>query len=128
MFLVSSCASLCWENSCPICLWLRCEFSTLCNVNILFRTRADTFCIYISCVLNNIESKFHLRTTCGRCEMKPYSSILLTSQKFRAKIYFPHLSYITEGVLKFHPQASTRSRIITVQSFENPLPNFRYGR
>ena len=114
MFLVSSCASLCWENGCHVRLWLRCEFSTLCIANILFRTRAHRFCIYISCVVNNIESKFHVRPTCGRWPMKPNSYILLMIQIFRTKIYIPNLSQITEGVLKFHPQVSTRGRIITV--------------
>ena len=114
MFLVSSCAFLRWENDCHVCLWLRCEFSTLCNATILFHTRAHTFCICISCVVNNIESKYRLRTTCGRCKMKSYSYILLTSQKFRTKNYISHSPYITKGVLKFQSQASTRSRIITV--------------
>ena len=124
MFLVSSCASLCWENGCHVRLWLRCEFSTLCNAKTLFHTRAHTFCICISRVVNNIESKFHLRPTCGRWEMKPNSYILLTIQIFRTKIYIPNLSQITKGVLKFQPQASTTSWITALQRFQNPLPNF----
>ena len=120
MFLVSVCASLGSANDCPVRLWLRCDFSTLYNAKILFHTRAYKFCICVSRVVNNIESKFHLGTTCGRCEMEPYSYILLTSQKFCTKIYIPNLSLIMEGVLKFHPQASTRSRIITVQ-FSEPF-------
>ena len=75
MFLVSICASLRSANDHLVRLWLRCDFSTLCNAKILFHTRAHTFCICISCVVNNIESKFHLHTTCGRCEMKLYISI-----------------------------------------------------
>ena len=114
MFLVSLCASLRSTNDRLVRLWLRCDFSTLCNATILFHTRAHTFCICISCVVNNIESKYHLRTTCGRCKMKSYSYILLTSQKFRTKNYISHPPYITKGVLKFQSQASTRSRIITV--------------
>ena len=114
MFLVSVCASLRSANDRLVRLWLRCDFSTLCNAKILFRTRAHTFGICISCVVNNIEPKFHLRTTCGRCKMKPYNYILLTSQKFRTKIYISHPPITTKGVLKFQPQASTRSRIITV--------------
>ena len=114
MFLVSVCASLRSANDHLILLWLRCDFSALYNAKILFHTRTYKFCICISRVVNNIESKFHLGTTCRRCEMKPYSYILLTSKKFRTKIYFPYLSYITKGVLKFQSQASTRSRIITV--------------
>ena len=124
MFLVSSCASLRWENVCHVCLWLKCEFSTLCNATILFHTRAHTFCICISRVVNNIESKFHLRPTCGRWEIKPNSYILLTIQIFRTKIYIPNLSQITKGVLKFLPQASTTSWITALQRFQNPLPNF----
>ena len=92
MFLVSLCASLRSANDRLVCLWLRCDFSTLYNAEILFHTRAYKFCICISRVVNNIESNFHLRTTCGRCEMKPYSYILLTTQKFRTKMYIPHLS------------------------------------
>ena len=92
MFLVSLCASLCSVNDRLVRLWLRCDFNTLYNAKILFHTRAYKFCICISRLINNIESKFHLRTTCGRCQMKPYSYILLTSQKFRTKIYIPHLS------------------------------------
>ena len=114
MFLVSLCASLRSANDCLVRLWLRCDFSTLCNVKILFHTRACKLCICISRVANNIESKYHLRTTCGRCKMKSYSYILLTSQKFRTKIYISNPPYITKGVLKFQSQASTRSRIITV--------------
>ena len=114
MFLVSLCASLRSANDRLIRLWLRCDFSTLCNAKILFHTRAHTFCICISCVVNNIESKYHLRTTCGRCKMKSYSYILLTSQKFRTKNYISHPPYITKGVLKFQSQASTTSRIVTV--------------
>ena len=72
MFLVSVCASLRSANDRLVCLWLRCDFSALYNAKILFHTRAYKFCICISCVINNIESKFHLRTTCGRCEMKSY--------------------------------------------------------
>ena len=93
MFLVSLCASLRSANDRLVRLWLRCDFSTLCNAKILFHTRAHTFCIRISCVVNNIESKYHLRTTCGRCKMKSYSYILLTSQKFRTKNYFPSTLY-----------------------------------
>ena len=92
MFLVSSCASLRWENGCHVRLWLRCDFSALYNAKILFHTRTYKFCICISCVVNNVESKFYLRTTCGRCEIKPYSYILLMSLNFRTNIYFPHLS------------------------------------
>ena len=114
MFLVSLCASLRSTNDRIVCLWLRCDFSTLCNAKISFHTRANTFCLCISRVVNNIESKFHLRATCGRCQMKLYSYILLTIQIFRTKIYIPNLSQITEGVLKCHPQVSTRGRIITV--------------
>ena len=66
MFLVSVCASLRFANDRLVSLWLRCDFSTLCNAKILFHTRAYKFCICISRVVNNIESKFHLRTTCGR--------------------------------------------------------------
>ena len=66
MFLVSLCASLRAANDHLVRLWMRCDFSTLCNVKILFHTRANTFCICISRVVNNIESKFHLRPTCGR--------------------------------------------------------------
>ena len=66
MFLVSSCASLCWENGCHVCLWLGCEFTTLYNAKILFHTQAHTFFIRISRVVTNMESKFHLCTTCGR--------------------------------------------------------------
>ena len=114
MFLVSLCASLRSAISHLVRLWLRCDFSPLYNAKTLFHTRACKFCICISCVANNIESKFHLRATCGRCQMKLYSYILLTIQIFRTKIYIPNLSQITEGVLKFHPQVSTRGRIITV--------------
>ena len=114
MFLVSVCASLRPANDHLVRLWLRCDSSTLCNAKILFHTRASTFRICISRVVNNIESKFHLRATCGRCQMKLYSYILRTIQIFRTKIYIPILSQITEGVLKFHPQVSTRGRIITV--------------
>ena len=114
MLLVSLCASLRSANDHLVRLWLRCDFSTLCNAKILFHTRANTFCICISRVVNNIESKFQLRPTCGRCKMKSYSYILLTSQKFRTKNYISHPPYITKGVLKFQSQASTRSRIITV--------------
>ena len=114
MFLVSFCASLRSANDRLVRLWLRCDFSTLYNAKILFHTRAYKFCIYISRIVNNLESKFHLRTTCGRCKMKSYSYILLTSQKFRTKNYISHPPYITKGVLKFQSQASTRSRIITV--------------
>ena len=114
IFLVSVCASLRSANDRLVRLWLRCDFSTLCNAKILLHTRTKNFCICISRVVNNIESNFHLRTTCGRCEMKPYSYILLTSQKFRTKMYIPHLPQLTKGVLKFQPQASTGSRIITV--------------
>ena len=125
MFLVL-CTSLRPANDHIVRLWLGCEFSTLYNAKILFHTRARIFCICVSHVVNNIESKVQLCTTCGRCEMEPYTYILLTSQKFCTKIYVPNLSLIMEGVLKFHPQALTRSQIITVQSFQNPLPNFRY--
>ena len=97
MFLVSLCASLRSANDHHVRLWLRCDFSTLCNAKILFHTRANTFCICISRVVNNIESKFHLRPTCRRWEMTPNSYILLTIQIFRTKIYIPNLS---EGVLK----------------------------
>ena len=114
MFLVSFCASLRSANDHLIRLWLRCDLSTLYNAKILFHTRAHKFCMCISRVVNNIESKFHLRATCGRCQMKLYSYILLTIQIFHTKIYIPNLSQITEGVLKFHPQVSTRGRIITV--------------
>ena len=114
MFLVSLCASLRSANGHLVRLWLRCEFSTLYNAKILFHTRAYKCCICISRVANNIESKYHLRTTCGRCKMKSYSYILLTSQKFRTKNYISHPPYITKGVLKFQSQASTRSRIVTV--------------
>ena len=114
MFLVSVCASLRSANDRLVRLWLRCDFSTLYNAKILFHTRAHKFCMYISRVVNNIESKFHFRATCERCQMKLYSYILLTIQIFRTKSYIPNLSQITEGVLKFHPQVSTRGRIITV--------------
>ena len=114
MFLVSLCASLRSANDRLIRLWLRCEFSALYNAKTLFHTQTYKFCICISRVVNNIESKFHLRATCGRCQMKLYSYILLTIQIFRTKIYIPNLSQITEGVLKCHPQVSTRGRIITV--------------
>ena len=114
MFLVSLCASLRSANDHLVRLWLRCDFSTLCNAKTLFHTRAHTFCICISCVVNNVESKYHLRTTCGRCKMKSYSYILVTIQIFRIKIYIPNLSQITKGVLKFQSQASTGSRIIAV--------------
>ena len=114
MLLVSLCASLRSANDHLVRLWLRCDFSTLCNAKILFHTRANTFCICISYVVNNMESKYHLRTTCGRCKMKSYGYILLTSQKFRTKKYISHPPYITKGVLNFQSQASTRSRIITV--------------
>ena len=66
MFLVSLYASLRSTNDHHVRLWLRCDFSTLCNAKILFHTRANTFCICISRVVNNIQSKFHLRRTCGR--------------------------------------------------------------
>ena len=114
MFLVSVCASLRSANDRLVRLWLRCDLSTLYNAKILLHTRTKNFCICISRVVNNIESKFHLRATCGRCQMKLYSYILLTIQIFRTKIYIPNLSQITEGVLKFHPQVSTIGRIITV--------------
>ena len=114
MFLVSLCASLRSANDHHVRLWLRCDFSTLCNANILFHTSAYKFRVCISRVVNNMASKFHLFTTCGRCEMKPNSYIILTIQIFRTKIYIPILSQITEGALKFHPQVSTRGRIITV--------------
>ena len=114
MFLVSSCASLRSANDHLVRLWLRCDLSVLNNPKILFHTRAHKFCMCIARVVNNIESKFHLRATCGRCQMKLYSYILLTIQILRTKIYIPNLSQITEGVLKFHPQVSTRGRIITV--------------
>ena len=114
MFLVSSCASLRSANDHLVRLWLRCDFSALYNAKILFHTRAYKFCICISSVVVNIESRFHLRATCGRCQMKLYSYILLTIQIFRTKMYIPNLSQITEGVLKFHPRVSTRGRIITV--------------
>ena len=126
MFLVSECASLRSANDHLVRLWLRCDLSVLYNAKILFHTRAHKFCMCISRVVNNIESKFHLRATCGRCQMKLYSYILLTIQIFRTKIYIPNLSQITEGVLKFHPHVSTRTQNITVQSFQNPLPNFSY--
>ena len=93
MFLVSLCASLRSANDRLVRLWLRCDFSTLCNAKILFHARAHTFCICISCVVNNIESKYRLRTTCGRCKMKSYSYILLMSQKFRTKNYISHPPY-----------------------------------
>ena len=114
MFLVSLCASLRSANDHLVRLWLRCDLSVLYNAKILFHTRAHKFSMCISRVVNNIESKFHFRATCGRCQMKLYSYILLTIQIFRTKIYTPNLSQITEGVLKFHPQVSTRGRIITV--------------
>ena len=114
MFLVSVCASLRSANDRLVRLWLRCHFSALYIAKILFHTRMYKFCICISRVVKNIESKFHLRATCGRCQMKLYSYILLTIQIFRTNIYIPNLSKITEGVLKFHPQVSTRGRIITV--------------
>ena len=113
MFLVSVCASLRSAKDRHVHLWLRCEFSTLYNAKILFHTRAYKFCICFSRVVSNIESKFHIRPTCGR-EMKPNSYILLTIRIFHTKIDIPNLSQITEGVLKFHPQVSTRGRIITV--------------
>ena len=97
MFLISLCASLRSANDHLVRLWLRCDFSTLCNVNILFHTRAYKFCVWNSQVVSNMETKFHLHTTCGRCEMKPNS---YTIQIFRTKIYIPNLSQITEGVLK----------------------------
>ena len=114
MFLVSECASLRSANDHLIRLWLRCDFSVLYNAKILFHTRTKNLCICISRVVNNIESKFQLHATCGRCQMKLYSYILLTIQIFRTKIYISNLSQITEGVLKFHPQVSTRGRIIAV--------------
>ena len=114
MFLVSLCASLRSANDRLVRLWLRCDLSVLYNAKILFHTRAHKFCMCISRVVNNIESKFHLRATCGRCQMKLYSYILLTIQIFRTKNYISHPPYITKGVLKFQLQASTRSRIITV--------------
>ena len=98
MFLVSLCASIRSANDRLVRLWLRCHFSVLYNAKILFYTRTKRFCICISRVVNNIESKFHLRTTCGRWEIKTYSHILLTSQKFRTKIYIPNLPYTTKGV------------------------------
>ena len=129
MFLVSVCASLRSANDYLVRLWLRCDFSTLYNAKILLHTRTKKFCIYISRVVNNIESNFHLCTTCGRWEMKPYSYIWLTREKFRTKIYIPHLPYITKGVSKFQLQASTRGWIITVQRFQNPLPTSdRFGK
>ena len=91
MILVSICASLRSAIDRLVRLWLRCDFSTLYNAKILFHTRANTFCMCISRVVNNIESKFHLRPTCGRWEMKPNSYILLTIKLFRTKIYLPHL-------------------------------------
>ena len=45
MFLISLCASLRSANDRLIRLWLRCDFSTLCNANILFHTRAYKFCV-----------------------------------------------------------------------------------
>ena len=66
MFLVSLCASLRFTNDHLVRLRPRCDFNTLYNAKILFHTRAHTFCICISRVVNNIESKFHLRTTRGR--------------------------------------------------------------
>ena len=66
MFLVSLCASLRSAHDRLVHLWLRCDFSTLYNAKILFHTRAYKFGICISRVVNNIESKFHLGTTCGR--------------------------------------------------------------
>ena len=92
MFLVSVCASFRSANDRLIHLWLRCDFSTLYNAKILFHTRAYKFCICISRIVNNLESKFHLRTTCGRWEIKPYSYISLTSEKFCTEIYIPYLS------------------------------------
>ena len=100
MFLVSLCASLRSANDHHVRLWLRCDFSTLCNAKILFHTRAYKFCVWNSQVVNNMQTKFYLRTTCGRCEMKPNSYILLTIQIFRTKIYIPNLSQVTEGELK----------------------------
>ena len=81
LFLVSLCASLRSAHDHLARLWLRCDFSTLCNAKILFHTRANTFCICISHVVNNMASKFHLSTTCGRCEMKPYSCIWTNESK-----------------------------------------------
>ena len=118
MFLVSLCASLRSSNDHLVRLWPRCDFSTLCDAKILFHTRANTFGICISRVVNNIESKFHLRPTCGRGEMMPNSYILLTIQLFRTKIYIPNLSQITEGVLKvscFHI-SSRQKRVQTSAS------------
>ena len=66
MFLVSVCASLRSANDHLVRLWLKCDFSALYNAKILFHTRTYKFCICISRVVNNKESKFHLRTTCGR--------------------------------------------------------------
>ena len=45
MFLISLCASLRSATDRLIRLWLRCDFSTLCNANILFHTRAYKFCV-----------------------------------------------------------------------------------
>ena len=81
MFLVSVCASPRSANDRLIRLWLRCDFSTLYNVKILFHSQTYKFCICISRIVNNLESKFHLRATCGRCQMKLYSYILLTIKK-----------------------------------------------
>ena len=81
MFLVSVCASFRSANDRLVHFWLRCDFSTLYNAKILFRTLAYKFCICISRVINNIESKFHIRTTCGRCEIKPYSYYFTNERK-----------------------------------------------
>ena len=81
MVLVSLCASLRSASDHLIRLWLRCDFSTLRNAKILFHTWAQIFCICISHVVNNMASKFHLSTTCGRCEMKPYTCIWTNESK-----------------------------------------------
>ena len=90
MFLVSLCASLRSANDHLVSLWLRCEFSMLCNAKILFHTLAYKFCMCISFIVNNLESKFHLRTTSGRREIKFYSYISLTSEIFCTKIYISY--------------------------------------
>ena len=86
MFLVSLCASLRSANDHLIRLWLRCDFSTLRNTKILFHTWAQIFCICISYVVNNMASKFHLSTTCGRCEMKPYKCIWTNESKISHQV------------------------------------------
>ena len=94
MLLVSLCASLRSANDHLVRLWLRCDFSALYSAKILFHTRTYKFCICISSVVDNIESKFHLRTTCGRCEIKPYSYYFTNERKiWHRNLYFPSTLY-----------------------------------